>query len=473
MNAPVTPGASCLTPAQRVALLRYEEARRYIDVDLVRLVKRRLDLEGKRRAALAFNRALGDPQRGWPSVQVAGTSGKGSAATMIAAGLAAAGLRAGRHVSPYLQSFTEKIAVFEPGHEGGRYCDLEAFARAVEGVRPVTEALRHDPDLPASVHGLAGLGATYLAFREANVQAAVMETGVGGRFDLVQGLDRALSVIADLGLDHVDVLGARLEEIAWHKAGIMQAGVPCVALQGPGRDVLAAEAARVGAPLVTVRPEASLVRAGAGWVARLEHLGDVEVARAQAPWQAPWQARNAALAAAALDALAARGWPVRAEHVALALARARCPGRLEVVQGPDPGPRVLLDGAHNLQKLSALRAALAGQPGAVVVFATTGGRDPRPLLEAIGPAARAVVTTAPLLHGKEAADPADLARQARALGLDARPAETPFAALDDALGQARREGRAVIVTGSLYLVGQVRDRWAPWEQVVLQRTSWP
>ncbi|MCO5171702.1 MAG: Mur ligase family protein [Planctomycetes bacterium] len=451
MNAPLAQ-PSALPPAARAALLRYEAARRYIDVELVRPGKRRHDPAGKVAAALAFNRALGDPQRAWPSVQVAGTSGKGSVATMIAAGLSAAGLRTGLHVSPYLQAFTEKVVV------DGVLADAGAFARAVDAVRPAADALRARDDLPASVHGLAALGATYLCFREAGVEAAVIETGVGGRFDLVQGLDRALTVITDLGLDHMDVLGETLDEIAWHKAGVMAPGVPCVAVEGPGWGVLAAEAARVGAPLVPVRPGGDL---------RLPRLGPVALPASPAPWQA----RNAAVAAAALDALAGRGWPIGPEHVARALASRPCPGRFEVVQAGDP--RVVLDGAHNQPKLEALRRALAADPGAVIVFATTGGRDPRPLLEAIGPAARSLVCTAPVLHGKDTAPPGDLARAARALGLDARAVDDPLAALDEAIAQARREGRTVVVTGSLYLVGQARERWVPWERVVLGRTPWP
>jgi dihydrofolate synthase/folylpolyglutamate synthase len=469
MNVPLTPPVLATSPGpltenERAALLRYEAARRYIDVELVRLTKRRHDPPAKVRAAFAWNEALGDPQRAFPAVQVAGTSGKGSVASMIALGLEAAGLRAGLHVSPYLQAFTEKVVI------DGRYCAAEDFARAVDEVRPHAEARRHDADSPASLHTLAGLGAAYVAFRAARVEAAVIETNVGGRFDLVQGLDRALSVITDLGLDHTDVLGDGVDRIAWHKAGIMSPGVPCVAIQGPGWAVLEAEAARVGAPLTGVRPEACMtLLTGGRALLRLAHLGEVEVVLRGAPWHA----RNVAVAATALDALAARGWPVRAEHVARAVARLRYPGRFEVVQ--EAGPRVLLDGAHNQQKLDALRRALEaqGDPGAIVVFATTGGRDPRPLLEALAPAARALVATAPPLYGKDAAAPAALAQVARALGLDARPVASPREALDDALEQGRREGRTVVVTGSLYLVGQLRDRWVPWEQVVLRRTSWP
>jgi dihydrofolate synthase / folylpolyglutamate synthase len=105
------------------------------------------------------------------------------------------------------------------------------------------------------------------------------------------------------------------------------------------------------------------------------------------------------------------------------------------------------------------------------VFATTGARDPRALLAAIAPAARLIIATAPRLHGKDAVPPETLARHARELGLAVRAVEDPAAAVEEAL--ARCAGGPVVVTGSLYLVGQVRDRWFPWPQVVLQRTSWP
>lgn len=473
----VAPAAPWPAPTadERAALARYVAARDWIDVELVRLGKRRLDNERKRAEALAFYAALGDPQRAAPAVQVAGTSGKGSVAMAIALGLDAAGLRTGLTVSPYLQAYTEKLWV------AGAYCDPLAFARAADAVRPAVAAISADGEAEraASTHGLAGLGTIFLAFREARLDVAVVETGVGGRFDLVQGLDRALSVITDLGLDHEDVLGAGLPAVASHKAGIVEARVPAVAIAGPGSDVIAAEARRVGAPLVLVRPEAVARDLGAEGERRrvllhLPTLGDVEV---RLP-RAPFQLRNAAVAAASLDLLAARGWPLRGEHVAAGLERLRVPGRLEVV---DPGPGhgrapVILDGAHNPQKLAALAGALVERlgpdPGCVLVAASTGGRDPAAAVEALGPLAHAVVATAPRLHGKDVASPAALVDAARARGLRAEAVLDPTAAVSRALELAGGE-RPVVVTGSLYLVGVARDRWFPWEQVVLQRTSWP
>ncbi|MCA8926277.1 MAG: bifunctional folylpolyglutamate synthase/dihydrofolate synthase [Planctomycetes bacterium] len=421
----------------------------------MRTTPRRKDPEGKRAAALAFNAALGDPQRAYRAVQVAGTSGKGSVSGLIASALSAGGTRAGLHVSPYVQAFTEKTWV------DGALMSAEAFAAHVETLRPhaLAEARR---DGPASVHGLASLAVSYLEFARQGAELAVQETGVGGRYDLTQGLDLALSVITDLGLDHVQSLGPTLERIAWHKAGIQRPGVPCVAVEGPGFEVVAREAEAVGAPLVPVRPaERVLERDGArallqsGW-------GPLELTL---PAAAPFWARNAAVALAALEVLAEAGWPVGPEAIQRGFARQVLPGRLEALPGG-----LLLDGAHNPQKAAALAAALP--PGRIVaVLGSTGHRPPTDVLEVLAPRLDHVVATAPQLYGKEALPGEELAAAARSLGLSAEAAPDVTSALE--LAQARREGGTLLVTGSLYLVGEARGTVYPLREVVLQRTCWP
>ncbi|RMG14160.1 MAG: hypothetical protein D6731_10695 [Planctomycetota bacterium] len=444
-----------------LTLQRYEALRRYVDVELVRREPRRKDPEGKVRTALAFNAALGDPQRCAPAVQVAGTSGKGSVAALIAAALDAAGLRTGLHVSPYLQSFSEKTWI------SGRYAAVEDLERALARARPVAERFRSDPDGPASVHGMTSLALSYLAFAEARVSAQVIETGVGGRYDLVQGLDLALAVVTDLGLDHLRALGATLEEIAWHKAGVLRLGVPAVAVRGPGWEVLAAEAERVGAPLEGVDPARVLVeRAGRRVCLRLPALGEVEVELSSA---APFLARNAAVAASALDRLARAGWPVGPEALREGFARRVLPGRCEAM--PEAGVRVVLDGAHNPQKLGALLEALDGRP-LVAVVAATGSRTPEALVRALAPRVRCLVVTELGLYGKESVRASALVEAARERGLVAWAGGEPACALERALEEARA-GETVLVTGSLYLLGAVRGRWYPTEEVIRQRTSWP
>ena len=468
----VDPAAAGL--GERGAQLRaYALAREWIDHQLVRERPRRRDLAAKVAAARSFYAALGDPQRAFPAVQVAGTSGKGSVVALLAHALRAAGLRVGRHVSPYLQAHTERTWI------DGRYLSgVELLAHA-EALRPHVEPLSRDPEYPASLHLLAALGVTWRAFAAAGLDVAVVETSCGGRFDLVRELDLRLAVISELGLDHEDQLGPGLEQIAWHKAGIMAPGRPCVAVRGAGAEVLAREAAAIGAELVWVEPEraAGAVRAderGVELSLALPHLGPVAL---RLPGAGAYQVRNAALAATALDVLAGQGWPLRACDLQAGFALPLLPGRFELLPG---APRVLLDGAHNPQKLAALAGALpAGLlgPGGggplVVVAGGTGERDPAALARALAPAAAHLVATAPQgLFGKQPLPPAALAAAARAEGLPASQVEHPLEALDQALELAGPQG-TVLVTGSLYLVGEVRERWIPRDTVVLQRTSWP
>ena len=452
------------------AIARYLEAQRYIDVDVVRLEPRDRSPEGKLAAVRRFNRELGNPQATFDAIQVAGTSGKGSVSTFLAHGLHAAGIRAGLHVSPYLQVITEKTWC------DGRYCGPDEFADAVDQVRPVAEAFRADNTCPASVHGMASLAASYEVFRDRDLEVVVMETGVGGRFDLVQGLRKRLTVITDLGLDHTRALGETLEEIAWHKAGIMAPGVPCVAVEGPGFDVLEREAKSLRVPLYPVRPDAILVHTAAlapdgtrEVVLRLPHLGDVPV---RLPGAAEFQARNAAVAAAALDRLAAIGFAVTAAHIASGFAKARYPGRFEQVQD---SPLVLLDGAHNPQKMAALLdsvRAVARRRPLVVLAASSGARAPGPLLASLRGTASSLVATRLDLYGKATVPAEEIAEAAEDAGIPAKVEADPMAALDAAMDAAGPDG-TVLVTGSLYLVGQIRNRWYPWQEVLIQGTSWP
>lgn len=449
---------------------RYLAAQRYIDVDVVRLEPRDRTREGKLDAVRRFNAALGDPQAAYDSIQVAGTSGKGSVCTFMAHALHAAGIRTGLHVSPYLQTITEKTWC------EGRYCAPDAFSDAVDRVRPVAEEFRAWDGCPASVHGMASLAASYEVFRAQGLDAVVMETGVGGRFDLVQGLRKRLTVITDLGLDHTKTLGETLEEIAWHKAGIMERGVPCVAVEGPGYTVVEREAREQGVPLVPVRPDALLSRVSPPdpggtrdvWL-KLPHLGEVPI---RLPGAAAFQARNAAVAAAAMDRLALEGLDVTANDIAEGFSRARYPGRFEQIQAR---PRVILDGAHNPQKMAGLLEAVlerADDGPLVVLAAFSGARAPAPLIDTIAGPATALVATRLDLYGKATVPAEEIADAARAAGLPASVEADPLTALDAALAAAGPDG-TVLVTGSLYLVGRVRDRWHPWRDVLLQGTSWP
>jgi dihydrofolate synthase/folylpolyglutamate synthase len=369
--------------------------------------------------------ALGHPERRYPVLHVGGTNGKGSTCAMAAAALAAAGLRAGLYTSPHLVRFNERIAV------GGAEIDDAALAAAVEEVRracPWHEAGGEGERLTYFEFAtLAGL----VHFARAGIDVAVVEVGLGGRFDATTAIRPAVTAVARINLDHTQLLGDTVEQIAFEKAGIFKPGVPAVAHahQPPGAlETLRSEAARRGAPFEV---------APAAWDGPVALRG-------------PHQRGNAGLAAGAIRALARTGVPVGEDALARGIATARWPGRLEEVGG------VLLDGAHNPDGAAALAAALPVlHPGRPVelVFGVLSDKDHAGMVRALAPAARRLHLVAPATP--RARPPADLLSDARALGA----AADVHADLAEALACARRaasDGALVCVAGSLYLVGEAR-----------------
>jgi len=372
--------------------------------------------------------ALGHPERAAPVLHVAGTNGKGSTCAMAAASLRAAGLRVGLYTSPHLVAFNERIQV-----DGAPLSDAD-LAAAVEAVRAASPW--HEAGAPEdrlTYFEVATLAA-FVHLARARVDVAVVEVGLGGRLDATNAVAPAVTAVARIGLDHTQLLGETVEAVAREKAGIFKPGVPAVihAWQPPGvRELLAAEAARVGAPL-TVAP--------AGWSGPLALLG-------------PHQQGNAGLAAAALRALRAAGLPVGEEAIAEGLATARWPGRLERVG------EVLLDGAHNPDGAAALAAALSAlHPGrpAELVFGVLADKDHRGMLSALAPVVRRLHLVTPA--SARARPAAEVAGLAALLGLPADVHGGVAEALACARGAAAGGVGAgpVVVAGSLYLVGEAR-----------------
>lgn len=361
---------------------------------------------------------IGHPEMAFPAVHVAGTSGKGSVALLIAESLRASGFKTGLHTSPYLQVATEKLAV------DGKYASAEEFVELVRWIRPLAEKWRR-PNVP--IHGMASVAICLEYFRRKKVDIAVIEAGVGGKDDFTNVLKTRLAVITPIGLDHTKILGATVDEIAVHKAGIIKHGVPVVAYKGNGYKVIEAAAKRNNAPLTLVETSDNFVEV------------------------------NKMLAYKA--SLILTGHSRTGKEVTL-------PGRMETVQ---TNPTVILDGAHNLQKLSALFHTLPSDRY-IIVFGMLKGRFDPATAEILKGRYKRIILTAPRVYGKEALDPEELAAQ---LHINDPIIETdPLSALKTALSLARTDD-TVLVTGSLYLVGNIRNCYYPPEDIVQARTSWP
>lgn len=382
----------------------------------------RLGLERMERAL----DALGRPERRLRILHVAGTNGKGSTCAMAAQALVEAGHRTGLYTSPHLVRFNERIAV-----DGAPVDDptLDRLAAEVRRRCPWHDA---GPDGERLTYFEFATLMALVHFAEQRVDAAVVEVGLGGRFDATNAVRPLACAVARIGLDHTEMLGDTLAAIAREKAGIFKPGVPAVVTdaQPPeALEVLRAEAARRGAPLQVVPAR---------------YPGPISLAGAH-------QQENAALAAAALRLLDGAGLRVPPDAIGRGIERARWPGRLETVGG------VLLDGAHNPDGAAALASALRALHGpspVELVFGVLADKDHRAMLHALAPAVRGLHLVAP--RSPRARATAAYLPLARALV--ARTDEHGTAA--DAIACARRaaaDGGIVCVAGSLYLVGEARE----------------
>jgi dihydrofolate synthase/folylpolyglutamate synthase len=365
---------------------------------------------------------LDHPERSYPVLHIAGTNGKGSTSAMLHAILSAAGYCVGLYTSPHLISFRERIRVAE------RTIECNSVVRHVAGIRAAAEA----SGVELTYFEITTLAA-FLEFRELGVDIAVVEVGLGGRLDATNVVHSLATAITSIGIDHAAFLGDSLETVAAEKAGIIKRGVPVVTgpLPAVALRVVEERAGELDAPLAVCGRDFGPVAAGA-----------VSLAGAH-------QLENAAVAVAVIDSLDATILVPRSA-VASGLAGVRWPGRLERLAGPPP---IIVDGAHNPHAIAALVRATGAKACAsprILVFGAMADKDWRGMLDLLSGHFDRVVLV-PIANAR-ALDPcaaADYLSPNRACSVAASVAE----GLNEAIGSAGRGG-TVVVTGSIYLVGE-------------------
>jgi dihydrofolate synthase/folylpolyglutamate synthase len=391
---------------------------------------------------------MGEPQRAFQAVHIAGTKGKGSTAAMIESVLRAAGYRTGLYTSPHLHSFRERIQVV------GELIPEEGVTHLVEEMQV----------LAAQVEGVTTFEViTCLAFAwfaEQGVEWAVVEVGLGGRLDATNILDPDVTVITPISYDHVAILGDTLAQIAAEKAGIIKPGVPVVSAPQPGEAlaVIRDVCERQGAPLTLVgrdwiwQSEAADLDGQAFTVRRGRHEG-VEL---QLSLLGEHQLVNATTAAAVLSVLEQRELKLPVSALREGLQAVQWPGRLEIL-GREPW--VVADGAHNgdsARKLISALHAMADFRNLIIVLGVSADHLTPDLMEALlSGAARAIATQA--LHPR-AASPAWIQARAADLGFELESSETVAQALDLALAEAGPQD-LICCTGSLFVVADARVAW--------------
>ena len=394
---------------------------------------------------------LGDPHRRVRSVLIAGTNGKGSTAATLASILTASGVRTGLYTSPHLARVNERIRV------DGVEIEDDAFARLFFRVHDAAQQLvlaGRLPQLPSFFEILTAQA--LLHFAESGVELAVLEVGMGGRLDATNIVDPLNSIVTDISLDHTEWLGPTIAAITREKAGILRRRGTMITLpQHPEANAvlgevaveLAVHAINAGAymPRVSAHTEGAYL---------IEALGEqVEV---DSPLTGGHQHRNVALAiAAAVELKSAHGFPVTPASLAEGVRRTRWPGRLEHIQAH--GAEWILDVAHNAAGAWALRAGLRDlldeRKRRTLVFSCLRDKPVTEMAQILFPLFDEVIF-API-HSSRAASIESLQAAAVPTGASASAAESVAQALQSAVERA--QGGMIVVSGSVYLVGEARS----------------
>jgi dihydrofolate synthase/folylpolyglutamate synthase len=464
--------------------MRYQEAYSYINTftnyEKVPGLNRDVSSDGLERVRLLL-RLLGRPQNSFKSIVVAGTKGKGSVAAMLDQILREAGRRTGFYSSPHLHTFRERIRV------GGEMISPANMARIVEQIEPVVDRIRALGDLtliPTTYEIATALA--FLYFQERGIEIAVLEVGLGGRYDAVNVVNPLVSVITSISMDHMQVLGNSLGEIAGEKAGIIKPHVKVISAPQleEAMKVVSSVAEDQRAELMIVGRE---VYVGTG------HLPEVIVddqgvpiyqtftigfesergipggkMRVKLPLLGSHQQINAAVVLAATRVLQESGIEIERRAVLDGFANVQWPGRLEVLQR---NPVIIADGAHNVESMAVLGQAMGDlfpKRSVIVVIGLSQDKDMHGIMREIrswsdgvsGPKVERLIVTRS--NHPRAADPSEVAQRAMTLGMTVemrRNTRDAMARAESVAGAYSKEENldmVVLVTGSLFVVAEAR-----------------
>jgi dihydrofolate synthase / folylpolyglutamate synthase len=384
---------------------------------------------------------LGDPQKTFPVIHIAGSNGKGSTASFICEILREAGLKTALYTSPHLNDFRERIRL------DGAFVSKDAIVASTKKIRRI-----YDPERTTFFEFTTAVAFDCMASFKPDM--AVIEVGLGGRLDATNTVAPLVTVITDISREHEDYLGVGIRSIAREKAGIIKPRVPLVtgATRQEAREVILGTARELSAPVkefgrdfIGKRTQRDAFRYSSPRSV-LEHL--------TLSMPGSHQIKNASLAIAVVEELVSSGRSIPSEAIRKGIAGTRFPGRFELVAR---NPDVIIDGAHTPEGMRLLKSTLRQvYPGVkpLMLLGMLRDKNYERLVKIIAPVAREVVCVAP--QGDRGLDPEELAALVRTLGVHARAARS----ISEGFSMLKAEAAptdVILAAGSLYMIGPVRQ----------------
>ena len=405
---------------------------------------------------------LGRPDRAYPSAHIAGTNGKGSTAAFLESILRHAGFRTGLYTSPHLERINERMRINSEEISDESFGAIFTRLQALIEELLAAHKLRAHPTYFECVTAMA-----FECFARERVEFGVFEVGLGGRLDATNILSPAVTIITRIDFDHENFLGHSLKEIASEKAGILKPEVPViVAEQRPeAREVILARAKQLRCPVIETARAFQITKETSQdgfFHARVTELSSGDSFDLATSLPGRFQLQNALNALAAARYLAKRGFRISADNITEGISRTVWPGRLEKLQS---SPDIYLDGAHNPSAARQLARFLEENFAGRKILLIYGALRDKAVDEVAGqlfPHAAEVIFTEP--STSRAISAPRLAEIASHHSSSFTVISSAEQALDQALAEAAPND-AIFITGSLYLVGQLRHYWKQREQV--------
>ncbi|MBO0726903.1 MAG: bifunctional folylpolyglutamate synthase/dihydrofolate synthase [Blastocatellia bacterium] len=431
-------------------MMSFEEAIKYLYSLGNETLAMKLGLESIR----ALAHALGDPQRKFPAIHIAGTNGKGSTSAMTASVLSAAGLRAGLYTSPHLISITERIRI------GADEIAPGEFARLASDVRDAGERLVAENVLPAPPTFFEQVTMiAYLYFAGKKVDLAALEVGLGGRLDATNICEPVVTAITRIGFDHQNYLGDTIQSIAAEKAGIIKPGAPVIIApqSNEAMEAITARCKEMKAPMITPAPPLDVeALSGSEDMGRyrFRYRNSSDEYALRLGLRGRHQITNATVAIHIAEQLRVAGFDIPKVAIIEGLNNAEWPGRLEMIRlSPSQAP-LLLDGAHNVDGARALRDFLNQHfrsTPVTILFGAMADKAVGEMCEILFPAADQFIVTR--VANPRAAEPGAIAET---VNRDVIIMENAGKALTEALRITPPYG-LIVACGSLFLIGDVKQ----------------